>query len=113
MAGPGSVRASWDFLDLLENTKMKPWIVRTATSVEPAPKDCAKDYRLTYYMKDYRVDVTDLLAAFRVIAQPGVPRRSRSSDCGRIFYGDLDYGLDSRLSLQGLERGNSSPRGDR
>ena len=24
-------------------------------------------------MKDYRVDVTDLLAAFRVIAQPGVP----------------------------------------
>ena len=32
-----------------------------------------KDYRLTYYMKDYRVDVTGLRAAFRVIAQPGVP----------------------------------------
>ena len=32
-----------------------------------------KDYRLTYYMKDYRVHMNDLLAAFRVIAQPGVP----------------------------------------
>ena len=32
-----------------------------------------KDYRLTYYMKDYQVSVSDLLAAFRVIAQPGVP----------------------------------------
>jgi len=32
-----------------------------------------KYYRLTYYMKDYRVHLNDLLAAFRVIAQPGVP----------------------------------------
>ena len=32
-----------------------------------------KDYRLTYYMKDYQVHIDDLLAAFRVIAQPGVP----------------------------------------
>ena len=45
----------------------------TATSARLGFKAGVKDYRLTYYMKDYRVDVTDLLAAFRVIAQPGVP----------------------------------------
>ena len=28
---------------------------------------------MTYYLKDYRVNVYDLLAAFRVIPQPGVP----------------------------------------
>ena len=32
-----------------------------------------KDYRLTYYMDDYKVSDTDLLAAFRVVPQPGVP----------------------------------------
>ena len=32
-----------------------------------------KDYRLTYFMKDYRVTQDDLSAAFGVIAQPGVP----------------------------------------
>jgi hypothetical protein len=101
----------WDFLDFLENTKMKPWILRTATSVEPAPKDCAKDYRLTYYMKDYRVDNIDLLEHSGRFPTKGAIRRSRSSDCGRIFYGDLDCGLDSPLSIRGLERGNSSPRG--
>ncbi len=47
--------------------------VQTATQTGLGFKAGVKDYRLTYYMKDYRVDVTDLLAAFRVIAQPGVP----------------------------------------
>ena len=47
--------------------------MRTATSAGLGFKAGVKDYRLTYYMKDYRVDVTDLLAAFRVIAQQGVP----------------------------------------
>ena len=32
-----------------------------------------KDYRLTYFMDDYKVIDTDLLAAFRVVPQPGVP----------------------------------------
>lgn len=32
-----------------------------------------KDYRLTYYTPDYKVKETDILAAFRVTAQPGVP----------------------------------------
>ena len=32
-----------------------------------------KDYRLTYYTPDYEVKDTDILAAFRVTPQPGVP----------------------------------------
>ena len=32
-----------------------------------------KDYRLTYYTPDYEVKDTDILAAFRVSPQPGVP----------------------------------------
>ena len=47
--------------------------LQTSTQTGLGFKAGVKDYRLTYYMKDYRVDVTDLLAAFRVIAQPGVP----------------------------------------
>mgnify|MGYP000726940685 CR=1 FL=1 len=74
--------------------------VGTATSVEPAPKDCAKDYRLTYYMKDYRVDNIDLLEHSGRFPTKGAIRRSRSSDCGRIFCGDLDYDLDRRLSIR-------------
>ena len=32
-----------------------------------------KDYRLTYYTPEYVVKDTDILAAFRVQPQPGVP----------------------------------------
>lgn len=32
-----------------------------------------KDYRLTYYTPDYTPKDTDILAAFRVTPQPGVP----------------------------------------
>ncbi|CAN6482986.1 unnamed protein product [Victoria cruziana] len=32
-----------------------------------------KDYRLTYYTPDYETLATDILAAFRVTPQPGVP----------------------------------------
>jgi ribulose-bisphosphate carboxylase large chain len=32
-----------------------------------------KDYRLTYYTPDYQVKDTDILAAFRMSPQPGVP----------------------------------------
>jgi ribulose-bisphosphate carboxylase large chain len=32
-----------------------------------------KDYRLTYYTPKYQTKDTDILAAFRVTPQPGVP----------------------------------------
>ena len=47
--------------------------VQTSTQTGLGFKAGVKDYRLTYYMKNYQVHVNDLLAAFRVIAQPGVP----------------------------------------
>ena len=45
----------------------------TATQTSLGFKAGVKDYRLTYFMADYKVHVNDLLAAFRVIPQPGVP----------------------------------------
>jgi len=50
-------------------------------------------------MKDYRVDVTDLLAAFRVIAQPGVPPEEAGAAIAGIFNRNLDYSLDRRLDI--------------
>jgi ribulose-bisphosphate carboxylase large chain len=36
-----------------------------------------KDYKLTYYTPDYTPKDTDILAAFRVTPQPGVPPKKR------------------------------------
>ncbi len=47
--------------------------MQTATQTGLGFQAGVKDYRLTYYMKDYKVLETDLLAAFAVIPQPGVP----------------------------------------
>lgn len=47
--------------------------MKTSTSTQLRFKARVKDYRLTYYIKDYNPDVTDTLAAFRVIPQPRVP----------------------------------------
>ena len=41
-------------------------------------KSGVKDYRLTYYTPNYRPIATDILAAFRMTPQPGVP----SEECG-------------------------------
>jgi len=47
--------------------------MQTATQTFIGFKAGVKDYRLTYFMEDYKVHVNDLLAAFRVVPQPGVP----------------------------------------
>ena len=51
--------------------------MQTATQTQLGFSAGVKDYRLTYYMKDYRVVETDLLAAFRVIPQPGFHQKKR------------------------------------
>jgi hypothetical protein len=104
-AGPGSVRASWDFLDLLEKIKRNRVGMGTATSARLGFKAGVKDYRLTYYMKDYRVDVTDLLAAFRVIAQPGVP----PEEAGAAIAAESSTGTWTTVWTHGY-RPFSSPR---
>jgi len=55
------------------STCLKRVVVQTATQTGRGVKAGVKDYRLTYFMKDYKVSDTIILAAFRVIPQPGVP----------------------------------------
>ena len=57
----------------LDLSFLKGGVVQTATQTGLGFQAGVKDYRLTYYMKSYQVLETDLLAAFRVIPQPGVP----------------------------------------
>ena len=54
-------------------------LVQTSTRAGLGFRAGVKDYRLTYFMDDYKVIDTDLLAAFRVVPQPGVPSRYSSS----------------------------------
>ena len=49
---------------------------QTQTMTQSGFKAGVKDYRLTYYTPDYQVQATDILAAFRMTPQPGVPVRS-------------------------------------
>nr|AFK44488.1 unknown [Medicago truncatula] len=46
---------------------------QTETKATVGFKAGVKDYRLTYYTPDYETKDTDILAAFRVSPQPGVP----------------------------------------
>ena len=38
-----------------------------------------KDYRETYWMPDYTPKDTDILACFKITAQPGVPREEAAA----------------------------------
>ncbi|KAF6165445.1 hypothetical protein GIB67_017927 [Kingdonia uniflora] len=46
---------------------------QTETKASVGFKAGVKDYKLTYYTPDYEIKDTDILAAFRVTPQPGVP----------------------------------------
>ena len=46
---------------------------QTETKASAGFKAGVKDYRLTYYTPDYQPKDTDILAAFRMTPQPGVP----------------------------------------
>ncbi|KAL6496011.1 hypothetical protein OROHE_027602 [Orobanche hederae] len=48
-----------------------------------------KEYKLTYYIPEYKTKDTDILAAFRVTPQPEVPPEQGCSSC-RIFYWYMD-----------------------
>ena len=45
----------------------------TTTMSKLGFKAGVKEYRLTYYTPDYECQPTDILAAFRYVAQAGVP----------------------------------------
>src|ERR1044072_6594514 len=46
---------------------------QTETKASVGFKAGVKDYKLTYYTPEYETKDTDILAAFRVTPQPGVP----------------------------------------
>ncbi|TYG86316.1 hypothetical protein ES288_A13G124700v1 [Gossypium darwinii] len=46
---------------------------QTETKASVGSKPGVKEYKLTYYTPEYEVKDTDILAAFRVTPQPGVP----------------------------------------
>ncbi|TYJ36839.1 hypothetical protein E1A91_A05G336000v1, partial [Gossypium mustelinum] len=46
---------------------------QTETKASVGFKAGVKEYKLTYYTPEYEVKDTDILAAFRVTPQPGVP----------------------------------------
>ncbi|CAL5204931.1 unnamed protein product [Lathyrus oleraceus] len=46
---------------------------QTETKAKVGFKAGVKDHKLTYYTPNYQTKDTDILAAFRVITQPGVP----------------------------------------
>ena len=46
---------------------------QTETKTRTGFKAGVKDYRLTYYTPEYLERTTDILAAFRITPQPGVP----------------------------------------
>ena len=48
-------------------------VPQTETQTGVGFKAGVVDYRLTYYTPEYIVEDTDILAAFRVTPQPGVP----------------------------------------
>src|SRR5437763_10355813 len=52
---------------------------QTETKAGVGFKAGVKDYRLTYYTPDYQTLDTDILAAFRMTPQPGVPREEAAA----------------------------------
>ncbi|BBH02111.1 ribulose-bisphosphate carboxylase [Prunus dulcis] len=50
---------------------------QTETKASVGFKAGVKDYKLTYYTSDYETKDTDILAAFRVTPQPGVPLKKQ------------------------------------
>jgi hypothetical protein len=74
------------------------WEMRTETKSGQGFTAGVKDYRLTYYMKDYRVHMNDILAAFRVIAQPGVP----AEEAGAAIAAESSTGTWTTVWTDGL-----------
>ena len=55
-------------------------------------------YRLTYYTPDYQVAETDILAAFRMTPQPGVP----AEECGAAVAAESSTGTWTTVWTDGL-----------
>ena len=63
-----------------------------------------KDYRLTYYTPDYVPCETDILAAFRMTPQPGVP----VEECAAAVAAESSTGTWTTVWTDGLTDGLNS-----
>jgi ribulose-bisphosphate carboxylase large chain len=71
---------------------------QTETRATAAFKAGVKDYKLTYYTPDYEVKDTDILAAFRMVPQPGVP----PEECGAAVAAESSTGTWTTVWTDGL-----------
>nr|AEW12993.1 ribulose-1,5-bisphosphate carboxylase/oxygenase large subunit [Strombomonas acuminata] len=71
---------------------------QTETKTGAGFKAGVKDYRLTYYTPDYQVAETDILAAFRMTPQPGVP----AEECGAAVAAESSTGTWTTVWTDGL-----------
>jgi len=70
----------------------------TETKTSAGFKAGVKDYRLTYYTPDYTPSDTDILAAFRMTPQPGVP----PEECGAAVAAESSTGTWTTVWTDGL-----------
>jgi len=78
--------------------KKKIMSPQTETKTQAGFKAGVKDYRLTYYTPDYQVQATDVLAAFRMTPQPGVP----AEECGAAVAAESSTGTWTTVWTDGL-----------
>jgi ribulose-bisphosphate carboxylase large chain len=71
---------------------------QTETKASATFKAGVKDYRLTYYTPEYQVLETDILAAFRMTPQPGVP----PEECGAAVAAESSTGTWTTVWTDGL-----------
>lgn len=71
---------------------------QTETKTGAGFKAGVKDYRLTYYTPDYQITDTDILAAFRMTPQPGVP----AEECGAAVAAESSTGTWTTVWTDGL-----------
>jgi ribulose-bisphosphate carboxylase large chain len=57
---------------------------QTETKASVGFKAGVKEYKLTYYTPEYETKDTDILAAFRVTPQPGVPPEEAAFTCRKV-----------------------------
>jgi ribulose-bisphosphate carboxylase large chain len=73
---------------------------QTETKAGAGFKAGVKDYRLTYFTPDYEPSHTDILAAFRMSPQPGVP----PEECGAAVAAESSTGTWTTVWTDGLTK---------
>ncbi|KAL3516814.1 hypothetical protein ACH5RR_023716 [Cinchona calisaya] len=95
--GPKGIDCSWVQIGRLNTSRQgttKPtgegfMSPQTETKASVGFKAGVKEYKLTYYTPEYETKDTDILAAFRVTPQPGVPPEEAGAPVLNALYKGL------------------------